>query len=98
MLLYEANIRTAEGNAGSRSVLDLELDDPKANVERILDPREDELVQYKLFFSYLVQNARGIPYSQNLFCCIGLRPVVVHVLAVGCNTHIKLSRMRLSDS
>jgi hypothetical protein len=45
VLPHEENIRTAEGSAGSRSVLDLKFDDPKADVERVLDPREDELVR-----------------------------------------------------
>ena len=54
MQSHEENIRIAESNAGSRSVLDLKLDDPKADVERVLDPREDGLTLQKLFFSYLV--------------------------------------------
>ena len=45
LVLLHENIRTAEGSAGSRSVLDLKFDDPKADVERILGPREDELVR-----------------------------------------------------
>ena len=97
VLSHEEKVRTAEGSASSRSTLDLKLNDPKANVERVLNFREYETYQ-TLFFSYLVQNARGIPYGQNLFCCIGLRPVVVHVLAVSCDAHIKLSGVRLTDS
>ena len=42
---YEENIRTAKGSDGSRSVLDLKLDDSKADVERVLDSREGELVR-----------------------------------------------------
>lgn len=45
VLLHEEKIRTAESSARSRSVLDLKLDDPKADVERVLNPREDEMAR-----------------------------------------------------
>jgi hypothetical protein len=64
VLSHEEKIGIAEGS--SRSVLDLKLDDPKADVERVLDLNEDDVARQKLCFSYLVQNARGIPYGQNL--------------------------------
>ena len=63
MLSHEEKIKTTEGSASSRSVLDLKLDDSKADVECVLNLHEDEIVRQKLLFSYLVQNARSIPYS-----------------------------------
>ena len=41
VLSHEEEIRTAEGSCSSRGVLDLKLDDPKADVKRVLDLNED---------------------------------------------------------
>lgn len=42
MLSHEEKFRT-EGSSSSRSVLDLKLDDPKADVERVLGFNEDDV-------------------------------------------------------
>jgi len=38
VLSHEEKIKTTEGSASSRSVLDLKLDDPKADIERVSKP------------------------------------------------------------
>ena len=43
VLSHEEKIRTVEG--GSRSALNLKLDNPKADVERVLDLDEDDVAR-----------------------------------------------------
>lgn len=45
MLSHKEGIRTVEG--GSRSALDLKLDNPKADVECVLDLNEDDVARQK---------------------------------------------------